>query len=302
MKDKQYVAKVGKNLYLQGKDTTSDPEEADVFESKTEPTQRINQMKRDGLLKKNVKPEIVELSERVHGTVEVEFFDLQSANEFKKEVEHRFRNRRDVSITSNFNIPSKVFESVLTEAKGYDNDERYSHSPEKHDLFTLRHLFLDIDKLTRYFWEHPDFTSTSCCGLLADAMEQSETLGYEEGFYPEASAAADKGTDIIFGLTDLLNPDEEITLYRGIELSGDAEPDTEHPGICWTYDKQAAIDFVSQFDDDDPNNAPCILTGKTKASNIDWLMSVLLLSDTPEEKELRIWDDSQIEIIDTEVL
>ena len=43
---KQYVAKVG-NLYLQGKDTTSDIEEADIFESETEPRQRINQMKKD---------------------------------------------------------------------------------------------------------------------------------------------------------------------------------------------------------------------------------------------------------------
>lgn len=195
-----------------------------------------------------------------------------------------------------------LFEKVLHEAKGYDNDDRYSHAPEKMDIIGLHHLFLDIEALTKYFWDHPDFTQTSCCGLLADAMEQSETLGYEEGFFPEAAAAVDQGTDIIFGITDLLDPNEEITLYRGIELSGDAEPDIKHPGICWSYDKQAAIDFVSQFDDDDPNNAPCILTGKTKLSNVDWLMSVLLLSDTPEEKELRIWDDSKIEIIDQEVL
>lgn len=59
--DDSYIAKVG-GLYLQGKDLTSDPEEADVFESKTEPTQRINQMKKDGKIKKNKKITIIKES------------------------------------------------------------------------------------------------------------------------------------------------------------------------------------------------------------------------------------------------
>lgn len=59
--DHTYIAKVG-GLYLQGKDLTSDPEEADVFESKTEPTQRINQMKKDGKIKKNKKISIIKES------------------------------------------------------------------------------------------------------------------------------------------------------------------------------------------------------------------------------------------------
>lgn len=60
---KQYIAKVG-NLYLQGKDTTSDIEEADIFESETEPRQRINQMKRDGKLNKNTKVTIKALESK----------------------------------------------------------------------------------------------------------------------------------------------------------------------------------------------------------------------------------------------
>lgn len=59
--DHTYIAKVG-DLYLQGNDLTSDPEEADVFESKTEPTQRINQMKKDGKIKKNKKISIIKES------------------------------------------------------------------------------------------------------------------------------------------------------------------------------------------------------------------------------------------------
>lgn len=59
---KQYIAKID-NLYLQGKDTTSDIEEADIFESETEPRQRINQMKKDGKLNKNAKITIKALEE-----------------------------------------------------------------------------------------------------------------------------------------------------------------------------------------------------------------------------------------------
>lgn len=60
---KQYVAKVD-NLYLQGKDTTSDIEEADIFESETEPRQRINQMKKDGKLNKKAKVTIKALESK----------------------------------------------------------------------------------------------------------------------------------------------------------------------------------------------------------------------------------------------
>lgn len=63
-----YKAKIGDKLYLQGNsqdgwDTTSDPDEAAIFESKTEPTQIINQMKKDGKISKNDK--ITVLSESI---------------------------------------------------------------------------------------------------------------------------------------------------------------------------------------------------------------------------------------------
>ena len=44
------------------------------------------------------------------------------------------------------------------------------------------------------------------------------------------------------------------------------------------------------------------MTCETTLDNIDWLMSVLLLTDTPEEGEIRIWDDSKVNIKDYEVL
>lgn len=186
--------------------------------------------------------------------------------------------------------------------KGFDNDERYSHSPEKMNIATLHDLFLDNYAVAEYLWKHKDFLNVSGSNNLKDAINRGDELGYKDGFLPEVLDFIDEATDKMFSLSNLVNPNEEVILYRGIELMGEAEPDAEHPGICWTFDKDTAINFVNQFDDDDPNNAPCILTGKTKITNIDWMVSLLLNADEPDEKEIRIWDDSQIEVIDIEVL
>lgn len=186
--------------------------------------------------------------------------------------------------------------------QGFDNDERYSHSPEKMNIATLHDLFLDNYAVAEYLWKHQDFLNISSANNLKNAVVRGSELGYEDGFLPEALNPIDEATDKMFSISSLVNPNEKMILYRGVELIDEVEPDTIHPGICWTFDKETAINFVSQFDDDDPNNAPCILTGKTDISNIDWLVSLLLNADEPDENEIRIWDDSQIDIIDTEVL
>lgn len=58
--DKTYRAKVAGKGWLKGKGFTDKKANADEFESKTEPTQRINQMKKDGDLNKNLKITIFE--------------------------------------------------------------------------------------------------------------------------------------------------------------------------------------------------------------------------------------------------
>lgn len=59
--DDTYKAKVN-GKWLKGNKLVKDKKDADTFESKTEPTQRINQMKKDGKLNKNAKPNIVKES------------------------------------------------------------------------------------------------------------------------------------------------------------------------------------------------------------------------------------------------
>lgn len=60
--DDTYKAKVTGKGWLKGHSFTDKKADADTFESKTEPTQRINQMKKDGKLNKNAKPNIVKES------------------------------------------------------------------------------------------------------------------------------------------------------------------------------------------------------------------------------------------------
>ena len=56
--DDTYKAKVN-GKWLKGNKLVKDKKDADTFESKTEPTQRINQMKKDGKINKNSKPTIM---------------------------------------------------------------------------------------------------------------------------------------------------------------------------------------------------------------------------------------------------
>lgn len=56
--DYKYKAKVGKK-YLKGEALVDNAEDADEFESSTEPTQRLNQMKRDGKLSKRATIRII---------------------------------------------------------------------------------------------------------------------------------------------------------------------------------------------------------------------------------------------------
>lgn len=62
--DKSYKAKVG-GKWLKGNGFTDKEKNADTFESKTEPTQRINQMKKDGKISKNAKVSTKEIFESI---------------------------------------------------------------------------------------------------------------------------------------------------------------------------------------------------------------------------------------------
>lgn len=101
--DDSYIAKVG-GLYLQGKDLTSDPEEADVFESKTEPTQRINQMKKDGKIKKNKKITIIK-----------EYISNQTVNAFMRHGVEKYFHEDIILIDDEWYTPCEFIEDLNLE-------------------------------------------------------------------------------------------------------------------------------------------------------------------------------------------
>lgn len=192
------------------------------------------------------------------------------------------------------------FKQGLTEAKGHRNDDDFSHA-EHLDFETVKDMFKHPEKLARYMFEHPELLDVVQPGAFGWAEEMGKEKGFE-AYYKYWKEDAQTGFDIISKITDLENPEEEVTLYRGIVLF-EAEPDLKYPGICWSYEEEGASDWVDAIcTEDDPNDAPCILVGKTKSKNIDWIITFLLLCVCPEEKEIRIWDDSKIKIVDWKVL
>lgn len=64
MSEYTYKAKVGQR-WLRGNSLVDTEKDADTFESKTEPTERINQMKQDGKISKSANVEIVEESSKI---------------------------------------------------------------------------------------------------------------------------------------------------------------------------------------------------------------------------------------------
>jgi len=188
------------------------------------------------------------------------------------------------------------FKQGLKEAKGNKNDDNFSHA-EHLDFETVKSMFKHPKKLAKYMFEHPGLLDV----VQSKAFNYADEIGQQQGFeayYPLWLKITQTGFDTIFNLTTLEDPNEEIDLYRGIVLF-EVEPNLEEPGICWSYEEEGASDWVNELCiEDDPNEAPCILVGKTKIENVDWIITFLLLCASPEEKEIRIWDDSKVEITD----
>ena len=195
------------------------------------------------------------------------------------------------------------FQQGLKEAVNNKNDYNYSHVLTRFSFEEVKDFMNNPKKLAKYCFDNPEFVS-SAQPVFEYAEDKGKEIGFEKGYYPEwVDDGALETIDFLKKLTnDFSNPKQKITLYRGVVIF-EAEPDLKEPSICWSYEEEGAIDWVEAIcSEDDPNDAPCILTGETTVDNVDWLMTFLLLTACPEEKEIRIWDDSKIKVVDWEVL
>lgn len=94
--DDTYKAKVG-GKWLKGNKLVKDKKDADTFESKTEPTQRINQMKKDGKINKNAKPSVVKEPLQLFESKEFLFeYLLEAVEDFPRNTRamYHFAKRR----------------------------------------------------------------------------------------------------------------------------------------------------------------------------------------------------------------
>ena len=173
---------------------------------------------------------------------------------------------------------------------------KFSQSSKKLSFEKVKQLFNNPEALMKYYFNNSE--NYTCCQVFRAALEGKDF----ENFRKILQSSVEKVIDKLQKLFNFQDSTNKITLYRGIVLF-EVEPDLEHLGICWSYEKAGAVDWVNNLcSEEDPNDAPCILTGETTMDNVDWLMTVALLVDSPEEKEIRIWDEKKITLLDYTVL
>lgn len=117
MADYTYKAKVGQR-WLRGNSLVDTEKDADVFESKTEPTQRFNQMKKDGKVSKSANIEIVKMEESF-GHSKISFNDFVRSKNLGPKTAQRFKQ----FLEDECGCADEVNEATLYRA--YDNFRMY---------------------------------------------------------------------------------------------------------------------------------------------------------------------------------
>lgn len=85
---------------------------------------------------------------------------------------------------------------------------------------------------------------------------------------------------------------DRITVYRGVAASKE-EVNKDELGNCWCKTEDGARSFVEENYD-----TACItvLVATTPVENIEWIMSIALQADVPDEQEIRLIDGQNIEM------
>lgn len=179
----------------------------------------------------------------------------------------------------------------------FNPENRYKEfdNSKKRGFHKIKSLINDSDELLKLF-----YTEVDEFNKIRAIYKTKDIDSFREDNIKNLKAAV----DIVKSLTDFNNPDEPITIYRGIMLGpDDVEPDLLKPGLCWTDNEHSAETFILCDDfADDPDYAECILTGTYKASDIDWIYSIALMLDEPTEREIRLYKDAIPISIDYQVL
>ncbi len=87
----------------------------------------------------------------------------------------------------------------------------------------------------------------------------------------------------------------QITVYRCISAPEDWQPDGRHPGIYWSWDKNAADAHWG-----DGQGVNWLMTAVVTTDQIDWVPTAVqnALSSYEDEREIRLKPDTPVHIID----
>jgi hypothetical protein len=94
--------------------------------------------------------------------------------------------------------------------------------------------------------------------------------------------------------------DGKIDIWRSITVKPDWIQNgiMEHPlGVCWSHVEGAA---EAHFGDFSAENRLVVLHGRVSIDDVDWQMSVITNAQAEEEREIRLKDDSIVEVLSGE--
>jgi hypothetical protein len=97
----------------------------------------------------------------------------------------------------------------------------------------------------------------------------------------------------------LFDASGNATLYRVITAPADWKPDARHPGIYWSWDKNAADAHWGDFSE---GNVKWRIAAEVNMSVVDWTttLAMNIMPDYEDEKEIRIRENSPVNIIGVE--
>lgn len=178
--------------------------------------------------------------------------------------------------------------------------EQFSTSQKHESIEYIKHLFSNPEELANYYYKNHD--NYEFCKEF-DSFYNKNTEQSKKEFIRLLNKC-------IPTISSKMNEDW-IQLYRGVEITS-VSPDLDDPGICWTWDRETAEDFIYEKDEVYTKNcedkssaaelAPCIIYGKSNIDNVDWLMSLLLNIDEPLENEIRVFDGKKVEDLKYDVI
>jgi hypothetical protein len=126
----------------------------------------------------------------------------------------------------------------------------------------------------------------------------SDTPEFKEWF---DGWAEDRAWDIWGDFSHLFDAQGNATLYRVITAPPDWTPGNRHPGIYWSWDKDAAEAHWGNFNN---GHVKFRLAAKINSSVVDWVITLgmNIQPDYTDEKEIRIQENAPVEILKIERL